>query len=127
MSIRITEAVIKPVLTTTELSRNQIISNRFHYLTEAVVEANVAMSVYFVIRGEVPDFLNLSGSEFKRLAKILDSFRGAAVLIVADLHSLTISKINKYFSGNVLHFPDDKNKNLSIRDMIGMIEHLCKN
>ncbi len=122
MTLKITEALLKPVLPGAKYSRTDIIESRFHYLGDGIAEANTRKSVFFVIRGEIPDMLNISEPDLLQLGRMLDTFRGAAVLIVADLDETIISKFRPFISQKVLFFPDDTNKNLSIRDMLAMVE-----
>lgn len=126
MSLKVTEAFLKPV-NKPELTRIELIENRIHYLNEGIVDANNRKSEFFIIRGEVADLLNMSDEKLERLGTLLKNFAGTAVLFVADINPLIISRFRKYVSYRVLFFPDDTHKNISIREILALMESLRGN
>lgn len=126
MSLKVTEAFLKPV-NKPALTRIELIENRIHYLGEGIADANERKSEFFIIRGEVSDLLNMSDENLERLGTLLKNFAGTAVLFVADLHPLILSRFRKYVSYRVLFFPDDTNKNISIREILALMESLRSN
>ncbi len=126
MSLKVTEAFLKPV-NKPELTRIELIENRIHYLREGINDANKRKSEFFIIRGEVADLLNMSDKNLERLGTLLKDFSGAAVLFVADVNPLIVSRFRKFANYRILFFPDDTDKNISIREILALIESLISN